>query len=68
MEHDIRPIELNRTKSIDILDKANLTIHQKILLDGYLDKAFMMSILCDQTKIFYYNLGNKDLSALVSQP
>jgi hypothetical protein len=58
MEHDIRPIELNRTKSIDILDKANLTIHQKILLDGYLDKAFMMSILCDQTKIFYYNLGN----------
>ena len=58
MEHDIRPIELNRTKSIDILDKANLTIHQKILLDGYLDKAFMMSIL-KTTQKDQHQLGKK---------
>ena len=61
MDEDIRPlytIDIDRTKSIHILDKANLTIHQKILLDGYLDKAFMMSILCDQTKDYYYKLGN----------
>jgi hypothetical protein len=56
----IRPIytiDIDRTESIDILDQSNLTIHQKILLDGYLDKAFMMSILCDYTRNYYYKAG-----------
>jgi hypothetical protein len=61
MDDIIRPIytiDIDRTKSIDILDRANLTIHQKILLDGYLDKSFMMSILCDYTRNYYYKVGN----------
>lgn len=61
MEDNIRPIyklDIDRTESIDILNTTSLSIHQKILLDGYLDKCFIMSILCDQTKTYYYNLGN----------
>ena len=49
---------LDRTKSIDILEASNLTIHQKILLDGYLDKIFIMSILCENAKNYYYNFRN----------
>lgn len=49
---------LDRTKSIDILEASNLTIHQKILLDDYLDKTFIMSILCENAKNYYYNFRN----------
>ena len=48
----------DRTKSIDILEASNLTIHQKILLDDYLDKTFIMSILCENAKNYYYNFRN----------
>lgn len=49
---------IDRTKSIDILEASNLTIHQKILLDDYLDKTFIMSILCENAKNYYYNFRN----------
>ena len=49
---------ISRTRSIDILEKSNLSIHQKMLLDDYLDKSFMMSILCENTKNYYYSFGN----------
>ena len=49
---------INRTQSIDILEKSKLSIHQKMLLDDYLDKSFMMSILCENTKNYYYSFGN----------
>ncbi len=54
----IKDINIDRTKSIDILESSELTIHQKILLDDYLDKTFMMAILCEHSKIFYYNFRN----------
>ena len=49
---------IDRTKSIDILEASTLTIHQKILLDDYLDKTFIMSILCEHAKNYYYNFRN----------
>ena len=49
---------ISRTRSIDILEKSNLSIHQKMLLDDYLDKSFMMSVLCENTKNYYYSFGN----------
>ena len=49
---------INRTRSLDILEQSKLSIHQKMLLDDYLDKSFMMSILCENTKNYYYSFGN----------
>lgn len=49
---------INRTQSVDVLESSTLTYHQKILLDDYLDKSFMMSVLCENTKNYYYNFGN----------
>lgn len=49
---------IERSKSIDILQQSKLTIHQKILLDDYLDKTFVMSILCENAKNYYYNFRN----------
>ena len=49
---------INRTQSVDALESSKLTYHQKILLDDYLDKSFMMSVLCENTKNYYYNFGN----------
>ena len=49
---------INRTQSVDALESSTLTYHQKVLLDDYLDKSFMMSVLCENTKNYYYNFGN----------
>ena len=49
---------INRTQSVDALESSTLTYHQKILLDDYLDKSFMMSVLCENTKNYYYKFGN----------
>jgi len=49
---------INRTQSVDALESSILTYHQKVLLDDYLDKSFMMSVLCENTKNYYYNFSN----------
>lgn len=49
---------VDRTQSIDVLESSTLTYHQKLLLDDYLDKSFMMSVLCENTKNYYYNFSN----------
>jgi len=46
----------NNLKSIDSLFNTNLTIYQKILINDYLDKSFIMGILCENSKNYYYNL------------
>jgi hypothetical protein len=53
-----RTQSVDRTQSIDVLESSTLTYHQKVLLDDYLDKSFMMSVLCENTKNYYYNFGN----------
>ena len=46
-------------KKEDIVEiKTNLNIHQKLLIEDYLDKSFIMSILCEETKNYYYNIRN----------
>lgn len=45
-----------RGSSVSSLVNSSLTVHQKILIDDYLDKTFVMSILCEKTKNYYYNL------------
>jgi len=60
-EEEIQPFKkvfVDRTQSVDILEFSTLTYYQKILLDDYLDKCFMMGILCENTKNYYYNFGN----------
>ena len=41
---------------VESLINTNLTIYQKQLINDYLDKSFVMSILCENTKNYYYNL------------
>jgi hypothetical protein len=41
---------------VESLINTNLTIYQKQLINDYLDKSFVMSILCEDTKNYYYNL------------
>ena len=53
-----RTQSIDRTQSVDALESSTLTYHQKVLLDDYLDKSFMMSVLCENTKNYYYNFGN----------
>lgn len=54
-KEDIIEIE----KKEDIIEiKTNLNIHQKLLIEDYLDKSFIMSILCEETKNYYYNIRN----------
>ena len=53
-----RTQSIDRTQSVDALESSTLTYHQKILLDDYLDKSFMMGMLCENTKNYYYNFGN----------
>ena len=60
-EEEIQPFKkvcVDRTQSVDVLVSSTLTYHQKILLDDYLDKSFMMGMLCENTKNYYYNFGN----------
>ena len=60
-EEEIQPFKkvcVDRTQSVDVLESSTLTYHQKILLDDYLDKSFMMGMLCENTKNYYYNFGN----------
>ena len=60
-EEEIQPFKklcVDRTQSVDVLESSILTYHQKILLDDYLDKSFMMGMLCENTKNYYYNFGN----------
>ena len=46
-------------KKEDIVEiKTNLNIHQKLLIDDYLDKSFVMSILCEETKNYYNKIRN----------
>ena len=49
---------IERNGSMDIFEATTLTYHQKLLLDDYLDKSFMMSVLCEKTKNYYYRFGN----------
>jgi hypothetical protein len=49
---------IERNGSIDIFEATTLTYHQKLLLDDYLDKSFMMAVLCENTKNYYYGFGN----------
>tara|TARA_Y100000389_G_scaffold137444_1_gene135024 strand:- start:135 stop:839 length:705 start_codon:yes stop_codon:yes gene_type:complete len=46
----------DKLKSVDSLFNTNLTIYQKILINDYLDKSFIMGILCENAKNYYYNL------------
>jgi len=48
--------KLIKLKSVDSLFNTNLTIYQKILINDYLDKSFIMGILCENSKNYYYNL------------
>ena len=60
-QEEIQPFKkvcVDRTQSVDVLESSTLTYHQKILLDDYLDKSFMMGMLCENTKNYYYNFGN----------
>ena len=59
-EEEIQPFKkvcVDRTQSVDILESSALTYHQKILLDDYLNKSFMMGMLCENTKNYYYNVS-----------
>tara|TARA_B000000475_G_scaffold227990_1_gene192627 strand:+ start:1795 stop:2520 length:726 start_codon:yes stop_codon:yes gene_type:complete len=47
---------LIKLKSVDSLFNTNLTIYQKMLINDYLDKSFIMGILCENAKNYYYNL------------
>tara|TARA_B000000475_G_scaffold185958_1_gene149983 strand:+ start:1931 stop:2533 length:603 start_codon:yes stop_codon:yes gene_type:complete len=49
---------IKRSGNMDIFEATTLTYHQKLLLDDYLDKSFMMSVLCENTKNYYYRFGN----------
>jgi len=53
---NINTDKLIKLKSIDSLFNTNLTIYQKILINDYLDKSFIMGILCENSKNYYYNL------------
>ena len=60
-QEEIQPFKkvcVDRTQSVDVLVSSTLTYHQKILLDDYLDKSFMMGMLCENTKNYYYKFGN----------
>ena len=46
----------DKLKSVDSLFNTNLTIYQKMLINDYLDKSFIMGILCENAKNYYYNL------------
>ena len=48
--------KLIKLKSVDSLFHTSLTIYQKILINDYLDKSFIMGILCENAKNYYYNL------------
>lgn len=48
--------EFMKGSSVSSLIHSSLTVHQKLLIDDYLDKTFVMSILCERTKNYYYNM------------